>query len=39
VFAVASISFAWLELMLWGLTLPARPAEDLPAVPLPGAPD
>ena len=32
-FVVATTSFAWLELMLWGITLPVRAATDLPLAP------
>ncbi len=32
-FVVASISLAWLELMIWGFTLPVRAAEEMPPVP------
>lgn len=39
VFVVATLSFAWLELMLWGFTLPVRRAEDLPAIASPEAAD
>jgi len=31
-FVVASISFAWVELMVWGFALPVRYAHDLPLV-------
>lgn len=32
IFVVATISFAWLALMLWGFTLPVRRAEDRPPI-------
>jgi hypothetical protein len=32
IFVVATISFVWIELMLWGFTLPVRRADDLPPV-------
>ncbi len=32
IFAVATISFAWLELMLWGMALPVRRAEDVRSI-------
>ncbi len=33
-FVVASISFAWLELMFWGFTLPVRAANEIPSAPV-----
>lgn len=32
-FVITAISLTWLELMLWGFTLPARSVHDLPPVP------